>query len=534
MAGERGVFPEPGTTPERPHPIDPDTGAHMTARPTSTEEPPTIFNRFETVHDVRDAGADPTGATAVDDLVEGLAGDDTLLWFPSGRYRVNDLRFTGLTNFGLVGDQATLVLGNPGRTIYLGFLQVADLLVEGFDIDSTAGNTTAWLHCDCVGGQNVIRDYTVRGFGDVEERTNGFTLLVEGSETSLLIERADLPDGAKNGAATFVFPQRSFSDPSRDAGSLEFRDCRMMGWGKEGLYGSAHSGPIRIVGGEYANNAIVQLRIGGGNAPTEAVIDGATVRIDDIPAYVPRHNRLFRGIWLKEGDIATVRNCEIVVGPVDEDLVQAGVIVNEQFGRATFRNCRLEMGVSKPALRIESPITNFERHSDNMPSLTRPPEDWTVTCSDLEIVGTAASGPAVTVYGRTDCRFENVTIEQRGSNADGIYAVDAGGLLVSGGSVSVPRYPGVVAASGATDGSCQLTLRTVDQFEGRSVQDVGEPLVELPPDMTPRTPDSDLPTDEFCLTDDLIGDLVDDEQEALALTKVDDRVLFGKVISYEI
>lgn len=502
--------------------------------PTPEDADPEVFDRFDTVHDVKEAGADPTGTNVDDDLLEDLAGDDTLLWFPSGRYRVNHLRFVGLTNLGLVGDDATLVLGDPGRTLYLGFMQVADLLMEGFDIDATAANTAAWLHCDCIGGRNVIRDYTVRGLGDVDERTNGFTILVEGAETSLLVERADLSDGAKNGAATFVFPQQSFSDPSRDAGSLEFRDCRMEGWGKEGLYASAHSGPIRIVGGEYANNAIVQLRVGGGNAPTNAVIDGVSVRIDDIPGYIPPHNRLFRGIWLKEGDLATIQNCEVVVGPDIDDPVQAGIIVNDQFGRATIRNCRLEMDVPSPAIRIEPPIEDFEQHVDNMPGLSRAPQDWTVTCRDLEIVGAGASGPAVTVHGRSGCRFEDVTIAQRQPKADGIYAMNAGGCVVAGGSVSVPRYPGVVASTGPVDGSCQLKLQGVQTFEGRSVQDIGEPLAELREGALPSTPDGDHLDEEFCLPDALVGNLVEGEQEALALTGVNGGILYGKVVPYKV
>ena len=77
--------------------------------------------RHDTVVDMVEAGADPTGATPIDSVLERVAGDDTLLVFPDGDYLLTSFRHDDLSNFGVTADAASLVapVGTQGDWIRL-------------------------------------------------------------------------------------------------------------------------------------------------------------------------------------------------------------------------------------------------------------------------------------------------------------------------------------------------------------------------------------------------------------------------------
>jgi len=438
-----------------PEPTPTETGT-ATSSPTATPDP--MADRFGTIRDVTDHGIDASGSQPIDETFHELVDDDTLLRFPSGSYRVDELRVEDVTNFGMVGDDARLVLGQQGRAIFLGCRRVSDLLVAGFTVDATATDTVGWCDVRCTGGDNVVRDYTLEGFGDVQERTNGFTLMVEGSETSLELDRVDLSDGAVNGAATFVFPRREFYEPSREAGSITFRDCVMSGWGKEGLYGSAHEGPIRVIGGEYANNAIVQVRVGGGGSDNRAVVRDVSVTVDQVPDYMPEYNTLLRGIWLKEGDRALVENCDVTVRNVSEGDTPGGIIVNDQFGRATIRDCSVTVdGVSRPALVVERPTDRFR--PDYMPSMDALPTEWAVTVENLTVDGASPDSESVRIGFRDDCTIRGLDVEKAGGGGAGLELLGVTSCTIEDASVRTSGYPVVLEFDDETE--CVLSLSNV-------------------------------------------------------------------------
>lgn len=459
LAGCAALDRDETTPAPQPSPGDPATERQTDAPAdaTATERPvgAELRSRFETVYDVTEQGADASGGGRIDALVEELAGDDTLLYFPPGRYRVGSVLVRGVSNFGLVGDGATFDIDEPGQNIYLSLREVEDVLVDGFTVDNTGKNEAAAVDLKCTGGTNRFRNYAVEGFVDVPERTFAFTLMVEGEETELTLADVDLRRGGANAGATFVFPRRDFYDPERAAGSLTFRDCVMRGWGKEGLYASAHSGPLRVVGGEYSNNAIVQIRIGGGNAPTEAIVRDATVRVTEIPPYVPADNRLFRGIWLKEGDGAVIENCEIEVHNLARTQTQGGIVVNDQFGRATVRNCRIESSVPRPAIVADPPAERYD--AQWMPSLDALPEAWSITVADTTVNCSISEIEAIHLVGRDNSTFRNVAIEQSQRGGDGIHLHRSASCRIVDSDVTADRYPLVVALPESSD-DCVVRL----------------------------------------------------------------------------
>lgn len=467
--------------------------------------------RFDTVVDMRAAGADDTGEERVDDLLRQRAGDDTLLRFPEGEYRIGRVWFEGLENFGILGEDATFVLDERGRNVFLSFKDVADLHLEGLAVDSTAENTASWLDVQCSGGSNVVRDYAVEGFGDVSERTNGLTVQAAGEETSLTIDRANLPDGAENGAATFVFG-RDFVDTDLTPGTLTFRDCVMKGWGKEGLYASEHSGLLRVIGGEYANNAIVQVRVGGGNAPARALVRDVTIRIDEVPAYMPEKNRVLRGIWLKEGDLATVENCEVTIENVNRGSVQGGIVVNNHFGRAIIRNTRVQTAFDSPALFLQRPVGTFDQ--EDMPALHRMPDEWWIRVENV-VVDASTASDAVFMAGRDGCTFDGVEVDQSGSG-DGVHVQDADGCVVSGGSIAAGRFPVLFDRFRRKDAS-RLYLNDVTSIESAQSDDEGQFL----------TASLD---NRYSLGTNMVGGNV----PALAVTRAEENGIYGREVGREL
>lgn len=524
LAGCQGRDEDPSDTPPDETPTDattrrPTATRSRTATPeerpdrTATREPTgtatpeavlgdALLERFGTVHDVTERGLDPTGSETVDGPLQRLVADDTLLHFPPGTYNIEDLAVEDVSNFGMVGTDATLRLMRRGRAIYLRFTRVSDVLIDGFTIDNTATNTAAWCDMKCTGGTNVIRNYRVAGFVDVPSSPNGFTLMVQGGDTSLELENVDLSQGSTGSTAAFVFPRRDFFDTSQQAGSLTFRNCVMKNWGGEGLYASAHEGPLRVIGGEYANNGIVQVRIGGGNAPDRAVVRDVTIRADDIPSYMPETNQILRGIWLKEGDGALIENCDITLSDLKRNQTPAAILVKDQFGRATIRDCTIRTeNVARPAISVQRPAQ--EHQPRWMPSLDRLPEQWGVTVENVTIEGTSPNTEAIRIEGRDGCTVRDVTIDKEGENVDGLFLRNVGECTLDGGSMTTHRYPVVIEFAGRDD--CVLEMSDAS-LTGTTVESSGSRI-------------SNDGSGSFCIGSDVLADSASGNSNRLALTR---------------
>ncbi|SFR88829.1 hypothetical protein SAMN05216559_0540 [Halomicrobium zhouii] len=256
-------------------------------------DPSQYADRFETVVDVVDAGADNSGQEPVSSVLQEHLDDDTLLAFPPGRYYMDEqVRFTDFDNVGLVGDDATLVPANfhdfdgpQYRLFRLGthYSPGTDLLVVGFTVDQTAPDTGIRVVDAVVDDGLHVEDVYVDGRHDSGTFGPGrFNVLDAGGDG--LVRRFRAPDGGQwesetpNAGNIWRGPTGILANMT--AGTLRFEDCELGGFPDNGLYASGGSGRIIVDGGHYRNSNAPNIRVGG----AKAVVRGVTVTVDETPA----------------------------------------------------------------------------------------------------------------------------------------------------------------------------------------------------------------------------------------------------------
>ncbi|MFW5934214.1 MAG: hypothetical protein ACOCQL_00005, partial [Halolamina sp.] len=180
-AGTAGCGAMPSRRGPRP-PQDPVTTGDPTATPRTkwdprervgSSDPSTVASAWglDEVVDLGELGADREAGTPIDELVASHATDGTLLYFPPGRYRIDETVFVdGDDRIGLLGDEAAIVPtdGFASTVLAFGYPEpLAELFVRGLTFDyraeDTGGRPVLGIADDLV----LYLDLSVRGPSDV-------------------------------------------------------------------------------------------------------------------------------------------------------------------------------------------------------------------------------------------------------------------------------------------------------------------------------------------------------------------------------
>ncbi|WP_227379652.1 hypothetical protein [Haladaptatus halobius] len=357
-------------------------------------------NRFDKIVDMGNKDVDQTGSEPINSVITESLENQTLLYFPSGTYRLSRLDLSNMTNCGLVGNQATFLTPakEQGNWIFGGSVQ--DLLIDGFTFDYTEPTAAPVIVFSVRGQRNILRNLTFKGSRGSYPRS-GLELKVPQSSASLLVDQLKMRGGSKNGSAIYTHPGE---------GRLRFVNCHIENW-FEGLYASPHSGPLIINGGTYANNGIDQVRIGGGESG--ARVENATIRVSK-----PENKPNMRGIWLEEGTNAIIDNCSVEITDLTGTNSSGGIVIGKQFGNAKITNTTIQTNHSIPGIHVRKPITEYD--STTMPSMPQLPSNHQVTCENIEIYGTAPGGTAIMLTDRDRCRFKSISIQHHFGKRHGI------------------------------------------------------------------------------------------------------------------
>ncbi|WP_273740155.1 right-handed parallel beta-helix repeat-containing protein [Natrinema soli] len=426
------------------------------------------YDDYATVVDVTEAGADDTGTESITPVLEKLRDDDTLLVFPEGEYFMDEqFRFTGFDNFGVVGENATLIPANfhefdgPRHRLFrlgVSYSPGTNIRFEGFDVDQSTPDTGIRTIEAYASDRLEVRDITVRGHHDSGTWGPGLFNVTD-SDGYGIVERFRAPDG---GAWVDNTPNAGNRwrgpigiEANENEGTLEFKHCLVGGFPNNGLYAAGGNGKIVVHGGLYRNSNGANVRVGG----RDSEIRWPTIEVDSTRP----EDKTQRGIRIENG-----RNMDIYGAAVEitsPKPTSHAISVMNTCESARIDNTRVEI-----------------RGSEVNHGIVLSPDCGNSTIVDTSITHETAGGyplwirnsdrterilaESVTITGRAgdasgfrdgircerdNCRFNNVDVTQRGRNgADRNALVNTGAdLTVYQSELRASQYPFVDTGSDA-------------------------------------------------------------------------------------
>lgn len=466
----------------------------------TVQVPQAYLDRFGTIVNVVEAGADRTGNEPIDDVLAQNVGDDTLLVFPTGRYLMHrQLRKTGFENLGFYGPNATITHGRidaiadnsvtageftgPARFFRLGVIYAPgrDLLFEGFTFDFTAPQTGIRAIEAYVTDGLEVRDITITGQHDTG--TLGPALFsVTAANGTGLVERFKAPDGAEFTKNTIgdidLGPTGMLIDP-HSAGTLRIVDCELGRFPDNGLYVSGPNGVVHVEGGLYKNSTVSSIRLKGYGSS----IRGTNVVIDElVPGISQRGIRLDDGAnFLVEDTTVTVtgpaENAIRILGDVETAKLQNCTIVLHDDG-----GCARGIQVTPGAGRVEVLDSSIEVYGSNFAVYLQgnnTPDDPMVLLKNVSITGAAPGDKAREAIRveRANTRFENLTVQQPGTGYRRCAEILADDTLFVGGTYESSHHPFI--NKGNRTRFDEVTARSYDGFQALKLYAGGTDVVVM-------------------------------------------------------
>ena len=401
-------------------------GASGTATADEGEEYPYEFN---TIVNMVEVGADPTGEKPVDPLIHEYADDYTLLYFPAGRYKLEGYRnypadaedtfdqdlYRRYENFGLLGDgsgksyfvapQGQGSSGGYFERLWFEIRYGENLYVEGFTLDITAERTGGRFQLVPTGGF-VMRDVRVEGVFDNPDGPLLFWVL--DPDAHGLVENVRAPDGAES--PTESFNATGIYVSALHKGTIMLRDCYVEGFTDNGLYASNPTSPaaVQVEGGVYRNNNIAQVRLG----TSRSYVKNTRVEVtEDVETWYTTN---MRGIRVADGEGIAIENCEVVMSA---DVPSSGAVVCAQSSG--------DVSVKDTRIHVKAPSENYAVHAKT----PREGVKEGLSLQNVRIVGDASDGRAFRIANRESVSLQNVTVVQPGESRDGLYAKNSSGSL---------------------------------------------------------------------------------------------------------
>ncbi|WP_202932765.1 hypothetical protein [Halorussus salinus] len=420
-------------------------------------------DEYGTVVDVVDAGADPTGGESVTSVLDANAGDDTLLVFPPGRYRMTEeFRHCGFEGFGMVGDDATIVPGDydefeaPNRRLFrLGVYHNPgkDLHVEGFTVDQTAPDTGIRAIEAQVSDGLTVKDFLVNGKHDSGTWGPALFDVMDPNGTGT-VEEFRAPAGGEwvsntpNDGELWRGPSGIMVSRYHE-GTVELVDCQLGGFPDNGVYAGNAEGTVVVRRGVFRNSHASNLRIGGHHSK----IVGATVVVDDNPDHFDNQRgiRLDRGSWLQVLDSTVLLDEPNGNGITVLDGVESAKIHNSSVVQRTDRTNQAVVVESEAGPTYVQNVHVDIHGSGNAVEIKGGDRPGEVGLSDVRITGSASGAVFRNAIRceRDDCKFRRLEIDQPGSDYRRALEINADDAYVSGGTFETTHHPIVVNGTGA-------------------------------------------------------------------------------------
>jgi len=395
---------------------------------------------YDTVVDITEAGADPDGEESIVPTLSEIDTTDTLVRFPPGTYHMGDTWGPGGSErLGLYGPEATITtvpeftgplfsLGTDGA--------LPKLFVGGFTFDFTPDDTGPRPINARVTDAMRIVNVTVRGELDLDQDGMRFDVAEEGATG--LVWNLRMPDGGD--------PEYSNTGcyvGESHVGKLTFQNCRLDGFPDNGLYASSAVGRVNVVGGQYRNSGVSNIRVSG-----PSTVRGVLVHCDEARDGIEN----MRGIRLRGGRDIVVENSRVVIDAVTSS--DGAITLAEWLDSATIRNTHITVNADDiPAIWAKAP-------GDDRGGGRRHP----LQIRDVRIDGSASDGAAVRITERSGTLLANLCICQHGDDRDGIAVSDGSGTAVRRSDIAVSGDP--LATEGASISRRDLSLQSANSGSG--------------------------------------------------------------------
>ncbi|WP_423746979.1 hypothetical protein V5735_20290 (plasmid) [Haladaptatus sp. SPP-AMP-3] len=261
-----------------------------------------------TTYNIVEEGADDSGDTPIDSVLNNIAREDTTIVFPSGTYKLNELLVqSGVDNLQLIAPNgARLVPGQSGDNIRWIDVYSQGFVMDGFELDMRNTPVPPFVRMNYESGDWELKrlvtrgkvraatDSNIRSGNSSEARTYFRLSSAEGTRGLLqdcyFHEGACEPDEASNRRAILV---------ESGKGELVFNRCWFELWGENTIYAKNPEGPMKVYNC-FQRNTQNGMRLGGNTEVRNCV----SIKDDKHPIQAWSGGSLQRGVNA-EGSVPT-------------------------------------------------------------------------------------------------------------------------------------------------------------------------------------------------------------------------------------
>jgi hypothetical protein len=222
-------------------------------------------------YDIVDQGADPTGDTEIDTILENLIESNTTILFPSGTYKLNELVVQpGTDSVELIAPEgARLVPGQQGDNVRWIDVYSHGFVLDGFELDMREIALPPFIRMNYQAGdwelRRLITRDKVRAATDANVGSNNssdgrtYFRLSSAADTRGLLQDCYFHEGAC--ASTEAGNRRAILVES-GKGELVFNRCWFENWAENTIYAKKPEGALKIYNCFFRNTQN-GMRLGG-------------------------------------------------------------------------------------------------------------------------------------------------------------------------------------------------------------------------------------------------------------------------------
>ncbi|WP_266081641.1 hypothetical protein [Haladaptatus caseinilyticus] len=259
-------------------------------------------------YNIVNEGADNSGNTAIDSVLHEIIDENTVIIFPSGTYKLNELIvYSGLENLNLIAPNgARLIPGQSGDNVSWFDVYSSGFVLDGFELDMRDTEIPPFVRMNNEAGDWELKRLVTRGkvraatdsnvgSGDSSDARTYFRLSAAEGTRGLLQdcyfhEGSCEPTEASNRRAILV---------ESGKGELVFNRCWFELWGENTIYAKKPEGRLKIYNC-FCRNTQVGIRLGGKSEVRNCV----SIKDDIHPIQAWSGGSLQRGVSVEAVDPA--------------------------------------------------------------------------------------------------------------------------------------------------------------------------------------------------------------------------------------